>query len=98
MTVQIDGTDVMAIAEGLAWAGTIVAMLIIGLLVYLMVRPPRRRHETRVQEPEAIENEELLRLLERMEQRLTVLERAVSDDSDDRVLERAEGPETRRVT
>ena len=99
MTLQIDGTDVMAVIEIAAWVGSIVAMLVVGLIVYLMVRPVRRRPDTRVREPEALDVEEMARLLDRMEQRLMVLERAVEVQAGDRneLLETGEGPETRRM-
>ena len=99
MTLQIDGTDVMAAIEVAAWVGSIVAMLIVGLIVYLMVRPARRRPDPRVREPEAVDVEEMVRLLDRMEQRLMVLERAVEAQAGDRneLLEAGEGPETRRM-
>jgi flagellar biosynthesis/type III secretory pathway M-ring protein FliF/YscJ len=86
MTLQIDGVDVMNAIEIAAWVGSIVAMLVIGLIIWLMVRPPRR--------------EEMLRLLDRMEQRLEVLERAVAVEAreEDRLLEAGDdSPETRRT-
>jgi hypothetical protein len=98
MTLSIDGTNIGEIIEIAVVVGSIVTMLIVGLLIYLMVRPPRRSREVRRPEPEAIESEELLQLLDRMEQRLAVLERAVGDENEGKVLERAEGPETRRIT
>ena len=62
-------------------------MLIVGLLVYLMVRPPRhvrerRRAEKRGEiraETDPAEAEQLWRLVDRMESRLEVLERALAD-------------------
>ncbi len=99
MTIQMTEADVMAIAEGLAWAGSIVAVLIIALLVYLMVRPPRRRSLPVEPDAEAIDMRELVRLMDRMEQRLEVLERLVTDEKRDReqLLEADEGPQTRRT-
>ena len=84
MTLSIDGTDIGEIIEIASIVGSIVTMLIVGLLVYLMVRPPRhvrqrRKAEARAIEPDPIEAEELWRLVDRMETRLEVLERALAD-------------------
>ena len=97
MTLRIDGTDVGAIIEGAAWAGSIVAILIVALLIYLVVRPPRRRAEARP-EPEATDVEEMLALMERMERRLEVLERSVGNEPrrEEQRLEAGEVPEHRR--
>jgi hypothetical protein len=87
MTVQIDGTQLGEIVELASLVGTIVAALIASLIVYLLVRPPRhvrerRRAEGRGEpraEAEPIEAEELRQIVERMEARLDVLERALAD-------------------
>lgn len=87
MTVSIDGTQVGQIVEIASLVGGIVAMLIVGLLVYLMVRPPRRVRERRRAEKrgeirtetDPAEAEQLWRLVDRMESRLEVLERALAD-------------------
>lgn len=99
MTLQIDGVDVIGAIEIAAWIGSIVAMLIVGLVVYLMVRPPRRARQRQMREPDQVDVEEMLRLLERMEQRLEVLERAVETAAEpDRTLEDlGASPEARRV-
>lgn len=107
MTVEIDGVDLIAAAEAAALIGGLVAMLVIGLLVYLLVRPPRhvreaRRRPVELQESEA---EQLLDLMGRMEARLEVLERALADEphtagqaEEQERLESAEGGrETRRM-
>jgi len=98
MTLQVSGADVMAAVEVAAWVGSIVVMLAIGLLVYLMVRPPRRAEAARA-EPDAIAVEEMLALMERMERRLETLERAVAREAADeeRILEAgADRPQARR--
>ena len=101
MTIRMNEQEVIEIVEALAWTGSIVAMLIIGLLFYLMVRPPRRRREERRREAETetIDAEQVLAVLDRMERRLEVLERAVAVEARDeeRLLEAGEGPETRRI-
>jgi hypothetical protein len=61
-------------------------MLVVGLLVYLMVRPPRHVRERRRQRPppralDGGEAEELWALVDRMEARLEVLERALADQT-----------------
>ena len=87
MTVQIDGTEIGQIVELASIVGSIVAVLVASLIVYLLVRPPRhvrerRRAERRgdlMIEAEPIEADELRRLVDRMEARLEVLERALAD-------------------
>ena len=102
MTIQVDGVDILAAAEIAALVGGIVSMLVIGLLIYLMVRPPRHVREAR-RRPAALEEgdlDEMVRLMDRMEQRLEVLERALADQvdrrgggEDERILEPAQdGP------
>jgi len=87
MTLSIDGTDIGEIIQVASLVGSIVGMLIVGLIVYLMVRPPRhirerrraeKNGETRA-EPDPGEAEQLWRLVDRMELRLEVLERALAD-------------------
>ncbi len=81
MTVEIDGVDVLALAEIGVLIGGIVSTLVIGLLVYLLVRPPRHVREAPSQPSELqdSEAEALIGLMERMEARLEVLERALAD-------------------
>ena len=99
MTVSINGAEVATAIEVASWVGSLVAMLVIGLLIYLMVRPSRRR-QVRTREAEPTETEEMLRLMARMERRLEVLERLVAGQAQerDRVVEAGvERPETRRT-
>jgi len=87
MTVQIDGTEIGQIVEIASIVGSIVAVLVASLIVYLLVRPPRhvrerRRAERRSDlmiEADPIEADELRRTVDRMEARLEVLERALAD-------------------
>ena len=100
MTLRIDGVDVMTAIEVASIVGSIIAMLVIGLIVYLMVRPVRNRREAARPEPDRIEAEEMIRLMEVMERRLELLERAVSDQRKDEeeLLEAGEQrPQTRRT-
>lgn len=99
MTLRIDGVDVMSAIEIASVVGGIVAMLVIGLIVYLMVRPVRHR-EAPPRRDDAIDAEEMLRLMEVMERRLELLERAVADQRRDEweLLQAGETrPETRRT-
>jgi hypothetical protein len=106
MTIQVDGVDLIAAAEVAALVGGIVSMLVIGLLVYLLVRPPRHVRQAK-QRSAALhegEAEEMIRLMDRMEERLEVLERALADptvrrphSNEQRILEPAEGRENRRI-
>ena len=99
MTFRVDGVDVMQAIEIASVVGSIVAMLVLGLIVYLMVRPSRRRNQVRPPEEEPFDAGELLRLMDRMEQRLKVLERVVRDEPriEDTLLETGEQrPEMRR--
>ena len=84
MTVEIDGVNVIELVEILSLVGGIIGMLVIGLLIYLLVRPPKhvgqaRRRPVELQESEA---EALLGLMDRMESRLEVLERALADQTE----------------
>ena len=113
MTVQINGEEIGAAIEGLMWAGTIVGLLIAALIFYLLVRPPkhvrqRRKAERRGELPremDAAEAEDLFRLVDRMEGRLEVLERALADHverpaigrrGDERILTPADGRDSGR--
>ena len=89
MTIQMDEASVMAAIEVAAIVGSIVSVLVIGLIVYLLVRPSRRQREARRAEPDAIDVEEMIQLIDRMEQRLEVLERAVETREDQPLLQRA---------
>jgi hypothetical protein len=86
MTLSVNGHDIGQAIEVAAFIGSAIAMLIAGLLVYLMVRPPRhvriaRKHGVKT-EMDPVEAEELWRLVDRMEARLEVLERAMADQID----------------
>jgi hypothetical protein len=106
MMVEIDGVNVIELIEMASIVGGIVSMLVIGLLIYLLVRPPRhvREAKSRPVEIGASEAEMLLGLMDRMESRLEVLERALADETDGStkktqpILEMADdGQESRRI-
>ena len=110
MTIRMSEAEVMQAIEGVAWAGSILAILLVALLFYLLVRPPRhvrkrrkaeRRGEVRIdREQDAVEMEDLLRVMDRMEQRLEVLERLVAVEAreSDKLLEQdAESVEAGRT-
>lgn len=81
MTVEIEGlAEVITAMEIAAWIGGMAFMLIAGLTLYLLVRPPRRREEPRPIEPDELDAEELRALVDRMERRLAVLERTIEDE------------------
>ena len=87
MNIDINGTNIGELIEFVSWGVSIFAMLLVGLLVYLMVRPPRHVRRRRRDAPppprelSADEGEELWALVDRMEARLAVLERAIGDES-----------------
>ncbi len=97
MTVSVHPADLVTAIEVASWVATIVAMLVFGLIVYLMVRPKRRRREAPA--TEEFDRAEMLRLMARMEQRLEVMERAVAAGAPDEeriLLTGAKGPGMRR--
>jgi hypothetical protein len=98
MTVQVEAAELVHAIEVASVVGSIVAMLVVGLVLYLLVRPSRRRREPPPAAEPALEAE-MLRLMERMEHRLEILERAVAGRAADeeRLLQAGgQGPETRR--
>jgi hypothetical protein len=94
MSIMINGHEFGQVVEGVAWGASILATAIVVLIVYLMVRPPRhlrnRPPPAARTELEPIEAEELWALVDRMEARLEVLERALSDQLDRPRLRREE--------
>jgi len=89
-TVQVNGDDIVAAVHVARIVGSIVTMLIVGLLFWWAVRPSRRvrdrREAARHENVEAADNEDLWRAVERMEERLDVLERAMGDQDEPRRL------------
>ncbi len=85
MTVSISPADVAGIVQVAATVFSILLMLVVGWLVYLMVRPSRRdRAARKVREADPAEAEQLWRIVDLMERRLEVLERALSARLEDR--------------
>lgn len=87
MSIMVNGHEIAHIVEGVAWGASILATAIVVLIVYLMVRPPRHVRN-RPPPPAArteldpVDAEELWALVDRMESRLEVLERVLSDQLD----------------
>jgi len=82
VTLSLDGQDIGQIVEIAATVGSIVATLVIGFIVYLMVRPSkaeRARRKAQLLAADPRESEEMWRVMDRMEGRLEVLERALAD-------------------
>jgi hypothetical protein len=101
MTIRMDEGEVIAAMIG-SGIFTLAVIVTIGWLIYLMVRPSRRRRRERERQPAELtqsEAEQMLRLIERMDQRLEVLERVVARDgeAEERILETGEAPELRRI-
>jgi cbb3-type cytochrome oxidase subunit 3 len=89
-TVQVNGDDIMAVIHVARIVGSIVMMLVVGLVIWWAVRPPRRVRDRREAiEADAADNEALWRIVDRMEERLEVLERALADQVEQ---PRARGP------
>jgi hypothetical protein len=90
MTLQVNGDDIMAVVHVARIVGSIVTVLVVGLLIWWAVRPSRRARDRREAiESDAADNEALWRIVDRMEERLEVLERALADQVE---APRARGP------
>ncbi len=80
MTLQVNGNDIMEVIHVVRIVGSIVSVVVIGLLIAWAVRPSRRSRDRReVVESDAADNEAMWRIVDRMEERLEVLERAMAD-------------------
>lgn len=81
MTLSVNGQDIAQMIEVALTVGSIVGTLVIGFIVYLMVRPSKEERARRKALPPADprESEEMWRVMDRMEGRLDVLERALAD-------------------
>jgi hypothetical protein len=80
VTMQVNGNDIMAVIHVVRIVGSIVSMLVIGLLIWWAVRPSRRVRDRRESiENDTVDNDAMWRIVDRMEERLEVLERAMAD-------------------
>ncbi|MBV9883149.1 MAG: CcoQ/FixQ family Cbb3-type cytochrome c oxidase assembly chaperone [Sphingomonadaceae bacterium] len=79
MTMQIDGNAIMEAIQIARIVGTVVMVVLVALVIAWAVRPSRRIRETREMMDEAGDQEALWGAVERMEERLEVLERAMAD-------------------
>lgn len=79
MSISLNPGDVRDIVEIASIVGTIVSVLLFAIVAYFLVRPKRGRAAPSRPEPDRIEIEEMLALIDRMERRLAVLERAMPE-------------------
>ena len=99
-TIHVNGDDIMAVVHIVRIVGSIVTMLVVGLLLWWAVRPSRRARDRREEfrdERDAgrAEDEDLWRVVDRMEERLAVLERALADQLE---APRARAPRQDRIS
>jgi hypothetical protein len=95
MTMHVDGNDIMAAVHVARIVGSIVMMLVVGLLIWWAVRPPRRVRDRREAiETDAADSEALWRIVDRMEGRLETLERLLADQVE---LPPVRGPRQDRI-
>ena len=81
--MQVNGDDIMMAVHVARIVGSIIMTLLVGLAIWWAVRPPRRVRDRReAAESDAADNEALWRVVDRMEERLEVLERALGDELD----------------
>jgi len=79
-TVHVNGAEIMAVIHVVKIVGTIVTMLVICLVVAWAIRKPRNACDDReANGGDAADDEALWRVVDRMEERLEVLERALAD-------------------
>lgn len=112
MTLSINGNEIGQAIEIAITVASIVMLVVGAFVVWLMVRPSRHGRKPRksapVREADADELDQMVRMIERMEERLAVLERAIGDgdeaprrlgaEREDRFLQMGEeSPETRRT-
>ena len=83
MSIQINGDDFMMAIHVVRIVGTIVSLVVMGLLIAWAVRPSRRHRDRReAVESDDADNDAMWRVVDRMEERLEVLERALADQVD----------------
>jgi cbb3-type cytochrome oxidase subunit 3 len=81
--VHVNGADIMEVIHVVRIVGTIVMMLVVALVLAWAIRKPRHLRDRReAPESDAADDEALWRIVDRMEERLEVLERALADQVD----------------
>ncbi len=80
MTFSMDSDDFMQVIEIASIVGTVVAAVLIGFVIYLMVRPKRGSAAPPQRDIDAIDAETVIAVIDRMESRLAVLERAIGHE------------------
>ena len=83
MTLSVNGNDIGQALEIALAVGGIMVLLVGALIFYLLVRPPRRARIEPRRDEDSLEAEELIALVDRMERRLEVLERALPAEARD---------------
>ena len=80
MTLQVNGAEMMEIIHIVRIVGTILMIAVVGLVIAWSIRPSRRNRDRReTVDSDAADNEAMWRIVDRMEERLEVLERALAD-------------------
>jgi hypothetical protein len=80
VSFQVNGDDFMVAIHVVRIVGTIISLVVMGLLIAWAVRPSRRNRDRReAMENDATDNDAMWRIVDRMEERLEVLERALAD-------------------
>ncbi len=99
MTVSMTAGEVAEAVQLAAGIGAFLGVVILGLIIFMMVRPSKRSRQAnleRQQDPDALDLDEVMHVLDRMEQRLGTLERVVIDAEEERPLIR--GRQDQQVT
>lgn len=79
MTIAMSLGDVL---EVVSIVGSVFAVVVTILVVYLLVRPSRGRRAAPPPEADALDREEMFALMDRMERRLEAVERLVAQDQE----------------
>ena len=97
MTLSVNGNDIGQAIEIALAVGGILVLLVGALIFYLLVRPPRRPRVEPRRDEDALDAGELIALIDRMERRLEVLERALPAEArEERHLLEAGADDVRR--
>ena len=92
MTVSMNADQVVESIQLAAGIGAFLGVVILGLLIWLMARPKKRKGPpAQTDEQDMLDMDEVLNVLERMEQRLRVVERnVIEQDEAPRIGDRQE--------